>query len=87
MSVKDLTLPREGRHNGYMTTTETLIGTTTRDVTFIERGLEGITRPHRIAAGVKVYVTRVKDDGTCTIRICGSLLEQRVQLFTTVEPS
>jgi hypothetical protein len=67
-------------------TADTLTGTTARPVTFSHRDRDGISHPRKFDAGQTVYVTRIKDDGTCTIRIAGSLYEQRVHI-TTVTPA
>jgi hypothetical protein len=69
-----------------MTNTESLVGTTTRPVTFAEADRKGISHPRRMPAGTSVYVSRIKDDGMCTIRVCGSLMTQQVHMFTTVVP-
>jgi hypothetical protein len=76
-----------------MTTTEThttLVGRTIRPVCFARKGDR--TRPTLVTsiitepAGVEVYVSRVRSDGTCTLRIPGTLYEARVY-FGSVEPS
>ncbi|NBW10824.1 MAG: hypothetical protein EBR82_22630 [Caulobacteraceae bacterium] len=53
---------------------------------FAEADRKGISHPRRMPAGTSVYVSRIKDDGMCTIRVCGSLMTQQVHMFTTVVP-
>lgn len=74
-----------------MTTTEneTLIGTTNRRIVMTQPFRYGIHKrsiPTPVPAGTEVYVTRIKDDGTCTLRVPGTLIEQRCHV-ADVDPA
>jgi hypothetical protein len=66
---------------------ETLVATTRRAITFGVTGPDTVRRDQQThAAGTEVYVTRIRDNGSCRIRIPGTLLEQTVRI-TDVEPA
>lgn len=70
--------------------TETLVGITTRHMTFTQPFRYGIHKrsiPTPVPAGTEVYVTRIKDDGRCTLRVCGTLIEASYAHITDVEPA
>lgn len=66
---------------------DTLVGITNRSIYFTRRGLASgqATTGSSYEAGTEVYVTGLRD-GWVSVRIPGTLLEQRVT-FASVEPA
>jgi hypothetical protein len=65
-----------------------LVGLTTRPVRVARTHPVSKLRSHSelLEVGSEVYVSRIREDGTCEIRVPGTLLTQRVYL-STVSPA
>lgn len=58
--------------------------TTTREITFILASPTGaVTETRQMPAGTPVYVGKVRN-GQATIRVCGTLFEQRVYVTSSI---
>lgn len=60
---------------------ETLTASTNRPITFSVKGQDTVVRGIATwSAGTEVYVTRIRNNGTCCLRIPGSLYTQDARL-------